>query len=295
MSTADASDQGATPIRDLVEHQSRFQTEVLVATLAQGTDPDDIIRGSPSEWKEAMAKAVPIEDHLLRSVTAELDLSTMKGQSQAIDRLAPVIRGIDDPIVRSRYINHLSRIVRIPEEDIHTRVRRHRKRVSRGQLLPPRSPSPGLDDYLLARGLSNVKHLAKILEGLADEDFKNSDNRLLAQFLSKLASTVTVVDTDEERETLEPALLASLESAEELRRRLPPLDDESLYSEMQNVALRLRRDRLRAENRRIQFLLGEKGSEVEATELEKWQNRILVDMREVEVDLRRLSKMSRTV
>ncbi len=282
-------------IGGLVQHQARFQTEVLVATLPKGTDPDDIIRRDLSEWDRAMSEAVPLAEHLFRSVTEELDLSTLKGQSQAMDSLAPIIRGIDDPVVRSRYVNSLARLLKIPEEDIQARVRRRSGRTSRAQPSPVQPTAPDLDDYLLARGLSNTKYLGEILEELDDEDFKNSENRLLAQFLSKLDSTVTVVDADEEREALEPALLERLESAEKLRHRLPPLDGESLYGEMRNVALRLRRDRLRADNKRIQYLLTEEGSVLKAAELGKWQSRILLDMREIEVDLRRLSAARRAI
>ena len=289
MISADGSDEQTPAIYGLVQHQARFQTEVLVATLPAGTDPDEIIRRDRSEWETALSEAAPLAEHLFRSATRELDLSTLKGQSQALETLAPIIRRIDDPAVQSLYVNRLSRLLRIPEEDIRSRLRRRSRRRARRQPATVATTTPELDDYLLARGLSNPRYLGRILDELHDEDFRNSENRLLAQFLSKLESAAPAVEADDEREALEPALLERLESAEKLRHRLPPLDGEALYSEMRSVALRLRRDRLRAENKRIQFLLSEESSGVEALELGKWQSRILLDMRKIEIDLRQLS------
>ena len=295
MSTDGSGDDATAALGGLVQHQARFQTEVLVATLPQGTDPDDIIRRDPSEWEHAMSEAVPLAEHLFRSVTDELDLSTLKGQSQAMDSLAPIIRGIDDPVVRSSYVNNLSRLLKIPEEDVHARVRRRGGRTTRARPPPTRPAAPDLDDYLLARGLSNPKFLGQILKEFDDEDFKNSENRLLAQFLSRLDVTVDVVDADHEREALEPALLDRLDSVEKLRHRLPPLDGENLYNEMKSMALGLRRDRLRAENRRIQVLLSEYRSELETAELGKWQTRILVEMREILVALNQIRAAERAL
>ncbi len=295
MSTDGSGGNATAALGGLVQHQARFQTEVLVATLPQGTDPDDIIRRDSSEWEQAMSEAVPLAEHLFRSVTDELDLSTLKGQSQAMDTLAPIIRGIDDPVVRSSYVNNLSRLLKIPEEDVHARVRRRSGRTTRARPPPMRPAAPDLDDYLLARGLSNPKFLGQILKEFDDEDFKNSENRLLAQFLSRLDVTVDVVDADHEREALEPALLDRLDSVEKLRHRLPPLDGENLYNEMKSMALGLRRDRLRAENRRIQVLLSEYRSELETAELGKWQTRILVEMREILVALNQIRAAERAL
>ena len=232
---------------------------MLVATLPAGTDPDEIIRRDQSEWENALREAAPLAEHLFRSATQELDLTTLKGQSEALETLAPIIRRIDDPAVQSLYVNRLSRLLHIPEEDIRSRLRRRSRRNARRQPSPVQPAAPGLDDYLLARGLSNPQYLGKILNELHDEDFRNSENRLLAQFLSTLDSAVPAVEVDDKREAVDPALLERLESAEKLRQRLPPLHGEALYSEMRSVALRLRRDRLRAENKRIQFLLSEGG------------------------------------
>ncbi|MCY3801027.1 MAG: DNA primase [Chloroflexi bacterium] len=288
MSAEDANEQ-TMAIEGLVQHQSRFQTDVLVATLPAGTDPDDIIRRDRSDWKRALSQAAPLAEHLFRSATDELDLSTLKGRSQALETLAPIIRRIDDPAVQSLYVNRLSRLLRIPEEDIRSRLRRRTRRSARRQPSPTQPTAPELDEYLLARGLSNPRYLGQILTELHDEDFRNSENRLLAQFLSKLESAAPAVGVDDEREVLEPALLERLESAEKLCHRLPPLDGEALYSEMRSVALRLRRDRLRAENKRIQVLLSEEGVGAAVGVLLRRQSTIFRHMNEIEIDLRQLS------
>ncbi len=293
---ADPVNGGAVPSVDgLIQHQSRFQTEVHVASLPPGSDPDDIIRRDRELWKTALDQAIPLAEYLFTSTTTELDLTTLRGRNEAIDRLAPIIRGIVQPVVRAQYVNALSRLLKIPEEDIHLEVRKRQRRNLRPREQAEKRPELELDDYLLARGLSNRTYLGRVLEELDDEDFKSVENRLLARFLSRIDATVPTVEADEEREALEPALLDRLDSAEKLRHRLPPLEGEALYSEMRSMALRLRRDRFRAENRRIQVLLSEHRSGLETAELGKWQSRILVEMRDIEVALRRLGATHRAL
>ena len=82
MSTDGSGGDATAALGGLVQHQARFQTEVLVATLPQGTDPDDIIRRDPSEWEQAMSEAVPLAEHLSARLPTSLISVRSRGRAR---------------------------------------------------------------------------------------------------------------------------------------------------------------------------------------------------------------------
>ena len=47
-----------------------------VVALADGKDPDEVIRQAPEKWEDLVSKGVPLFDYLLPALSAQIDTST---------------------------------------------------------------------------------------------------------------------------------------------------------------------------------------------------------------------------
>ncbi|TET26419.1 MAG: DNA primase [Dehalococcoidia bacterium] len=180
---ADAAGEEAT-LR-AISYENTLNAEVKVIILPEGKDPDDVIREDSQAWQGLVAGALPIIDYTFNKVTAELDLSTAKGKSQAADRLLPIIAGIKDIVRQAHYLQKLAQLVRVSERSLEATMSRMRAGQGRGRakeeatsrVLPPIFASP-LEEYCLALLLQHPELKAGD-EGLLAEYFENSENRAI--------------------------------------------------------------------------------------------------------------------
>jgi DNA primase len=84
-------------------------TNVRVARLPEGKDPDEVIRETPDLWREAVRTAQPIVEFLIDYYATAADMRTAHGQSKAVAALVPLLREIRDPVVRDSYLQTLGR------------------------------------------------------------------------------------------------------------------------------------------------------------------------------------------
>lgn len=276
-------DQANEPgIDSLVRHEDQLETEIFVATLPNGKDPDDVIREEPAIWEGLIAEATPLADYLFVAITAGLDLSSFSARAEAMNQAIPIVREISQPAVRSHYVARLAAALRIPEEDIERQVRR---KPSRPRLAPstgaPAEPERRADDYLLAMGVANLKYFRLVANLVRADDYSSSENRLLAESFTKLVETNGESDGESIRDRLDESLRDRFDAIERLRSTLPPSEGEELFSDMQRVALRLRRDGLRAENRRLQIIQADGQSMRDNESLAKRQREVLAEIREI--------------
>ena len=105
----DADAAGEVATTRAVGYENILGAEVRVALLPQGRDPDDVIRESPETWQRLLEEAEPMMDYALRFVTAGLDLSTARDKSKAVERLLPIISGIDNIAHQDHYMQLLAK------------------------------------------------------------------------------------------------------------------------------------------------------------------------------------------
>ena len=189
--------------------------------------------------------------------------------------------------MRTHYISRLAAALHIPEEDIQREVRRGRRRTRNA---PPPAAAPGpevrRDDYLLALGMGNLTYFRTIAANVVrPEDYSSSENRLLAEYFTKIEINGEA-GIDWLREQLDGSLHERFDQLERFRRSMPESEGEDLFADMQRVALRLRRDGLRAENRQLQLIQSEGQSIRDDEALAGRQRQILNEIREIEKGLR---------
>jgi DNA primase len=106
----------------LVRLESRLKAEVRIAALPAGLDPDELARRDVAAWRKVIAEARPIVDYYLALVGREEDLTTARGKANAVERLAPLIYEIANPIEREHYVQLLARLIQADERLVAEQV-----------------------------------------------------------------------------------------------------------------------------------------------------------------------------
>ncbi len=201
-------DREAVPVfttQGLIRFEDRLDADIRIATLPPGRDPDDILRQSPDLWSELIEKALPVVDFYLQVVSAQYDLTTAKGKSILVREVLPLLRDINDQVVRNHYVGQLARLVKLDERvllaelDAGTRTAASRRRPSPKTLPATESVSSeqqrvfGVEEYSLAIILgrpdvltaANDELLSLDLGPLSADDFRRTENQHLFLLVSE--------------------------------------------------------------------------------------------------------------
>ncbi|MBA7701212.1 DNA primase [subsurface metagenome] len=240
----DADAAGEEAMLRAVGYENSLDAEVKVIILPSGKDPDDVIKEDAKIWQNLLEEALPIVDYTFNMVTAELDLTTAKDKSLAVDKLLPIIAEIKDPVRQAHYLQKLARLVNVTERKLEAALKGKgpgpsRRRVEEPkqeaitQALRPVFSSP-IEEYCLALLLQHPE-LKGCCQHPSPEYFQNSENREIFvawQQASDLSSLKDELDT---------AIWEHLDYL--ITRSLPPNQIEQKYA---NCVLRLREGFLRS-------------------------------------------------
>lgn len=206
--TLDRSDEVVFDARGLLRHEARLQADVLVVTLPEGKDPDDVVLADPEAWKQVMEKAKPIVVHVMDTLAASHDLNDPKEKREIARQVLPLIEDVPSAIEREDYRQKLARLLKIDERALigaRQPVIRSRRR---GAAMPssrggaPRRPSMEIaaDQQavamerhvlrLLLRQPEEIYALDRSLQsaGLSRfsvDDFEQTDHRELARLIEQ--------------------------------------------------------------------------------------------------------------
>ena len=93
--------------------------EVFVITISDGKDPDEFVRKHGKEEFDALIKnAEPLIDYRMNYVHAHADLSTIRGKSQALQEIFPVIAKVDKTSVQGEYLKKIAATFFMDERDV---------------------------------------------------------------------------------------------------------------------------------------------------------------------------------
>jgi DNA primase len=98
--------------------QSAVEAGVQIALLPGGKDPDDLIRENPEGWVEAIASARPYVDFWLENIVRRADVSSPVGRRNAAKEMLNVVRNVSDPIIAAHYLQRVSRLALIGEDEL---------------------------------------------------------------------------------------------------------------------------------------------------------------------------------
>ncbi len=272
----------------LVRQESRLKAQIRIAALPDGLDPDELALRDVDRWRQVIAQAQPVVDYFLALVSREEDLTAAHGKAAAVERMAPVIAEIANPVERAHYVQALARLIHADErlvaeqvavvgrQTANAAVQAAGKARERAEPAPAQTPkttrvkaSPpaggrsteNLEGHILGWLLLRPDLMANLdadLIGcqaapLGPEDFSRSEHQALLTTLQALPQAGEL--ESEERLASLPAVLqpqARTIFSEAAAR--PPLTEEKLLKDLGDSVLRLRLLLLSAQVRQLEAL-----------------------------------------
>jgi DNA primase len=266
----------------LLRHESRLKAQLRIAALPDGLDPDELAHRDVDRWREVIRNARPIVDYYLALAQREEDLTSAQGKAQAIERLAPLIQEIANPIERTHYVQALARLVQMDERLVTDQVARgsrieERAARAAAEPRPGRQPvaapgakrapvvwSFGPEEYILGWLTLRPELLAGLDEDmiaqqappLSPDDLSSAENQALLAAL--LAAPGQPGSPPEDRFVqLSGALLPAAQAMVAEVRGRPPLTDEKLIKDLGDSLLRIRERNLKRQVQQLEFLIRE--------------------------------------
>ena len=241
-------------VRGLVRHEDRLTTDIGIAELPVGDDPDSLVRSKPQRWRELIENPTPLADFAFRWAGNQHDLTGLSGRRAAMRELLPIVAEINDAVVRGHYFGRLAELSGVPADELRRMAardgRRGAPRTAARSTQETAAPTPMLMDRLeegllrcVARaGRQDVVLISRLNPALLTDP---AARHILARIVAE-AREHHDLDWDRINATLDPTsqqrLHAVLEGAVEA-----PGGDTSLSVELQFATLRLRERRLNAE------------------------------------------------
>ncbi len=284
----------------LVQHEARLAADLRIMTLPEGQDPDDVVRASPDQWRALVESARPAVDYFFDLMRRDLDLTTAHGKSEAVDRLAPLIREVANDVQRAHYVQQLARLIQTDERTVERLVLQRRPPAAAPRqalqaivqppddlveeelpsiagLSPRRRPS-GKAEKSLAQSSANhvlallVLHpdllpdvqaeLARIGVGPLDEDdFGQAQERAICTALLS-----DRIGDNGEWPDVDITMAPLFDKLKAYGRRWPGLSRQELLKDAVDSVLRLRIDALKARARLLPALAREAESEGHSAE-----------------------------
>ncbi len=241
-------------VRGLVRHEDRLTTDIGIAELPVGDDPDSLVRSKPQRWRDLIASPTPLADFAFRWAGSQHDITGLSGRRAAMRELLPIVAEINDAVVRAHYFGRLAKLSGVPADELRRMAardgRRGAPRAAARDTRPPSAETPMVMDHLeegllrcVARsGASDIDLISRLDPALLTDP---AARHIMARIVAEARENAEL-DWDRIAATLDPMsqqrLAAVLERATET-----PHGDASLSVELQFATLRLRERRLNAE------------------------------------------------
>jgi DNA primase len=169
---------------------------IRVVTLPEGEDPDSFLRQHPGEeFLRYVDEAVSFVDYLLNRAARFADLRSPAGQADCVDRLAPLLRKIENQVERWGYVALVAERLGVPRHVLEQKL--EPQRTPQGRMpyqpsprpMPPPSPTRVLPEYMLLQMLCNdLRLLDRMQSQLTPEDFGDADLCAIYTTLLRLAA-----------------------------------------------------------------------------------------------------------
>lgn len=244
--------------------------------LPEGEDPDTLVRKEGQAGFEArLDNAQPLSEFLLNSLAANVDLDSIEGRAQLVERARPLLEKIPDGVYRDMLQERLGRLARMDTE-----------RLGRNLAAPAAEAAPRRQPQLamtpVRRAVLLLMHQPALAaealphrETLAELDLPGADLLVrLIEFLGTRPEISMAALLEHWRETPEGVALHKLAGIR------PEIPDEGMAAEFRHVLerqlLATLAERRRAE--RLRALQGRRPSEL--SEAEKAELRALLAARQ---------------
>src|SRR5215475_9461769 len=115
-----------------VQLGSKLDIEMLVMTLPDGQDPDDLIRDNPDGWRSLVENAQTVVDFVIQAGTSGLsEKSTFIEREQVARELLPILLATENDMQQHYNIQRLALKLRLDERDLIQWAQQQRQRSGR--------------------------------------------------------------------------------------------------------------------------------------------------------------------
>ncbi len=248
-------------------------SKVRIIRIPGGKDPDELIRGNPDAWREAVADAKEVVGFALDRLASEADMTSVAGKRAFTGRALAILKAIPDELERNFYVQQLAQRVNVEPGVLAEALQREpvRRPVQRAvptgpgsTTITPREGGPsGLEVEALGM-LLRYPALATEVAGNGALPFRDATAVALVRAWQERVAATDGVPTSADLERflaeLDPA---SADLARDLLARLAAggengaLDLEAARGVLRVTVLRLREARLEEDLRDGRLLLEE--------------------------------------
>ena len=160
-------------------------TELRIAALPEGRDPDAVLRDAPEQWPLIIENAAPVVEYLISALSTRRDLTTGQGKASVVDEVFPLIAAERNPYNQDRYFQHLASVVGVSVGALKASVGAAPRPSQRRTPRAGADPGPlaafardALEEYVLAL-LVQFPELASQTGDLRSDHFRQPQNREL--------------------------------------------------------------------------------------------------------------------
>lgn len=120
---------GFDALRKSVADAQQFGFELYVCPVPSGKDPDDAARTHLSELKNAIQHPIPVYDHIIDVLFKKVDAENPFSKKTFAENIVPYIEMIDNPIVKTHYIQKLAGLIQSTEDNIKSLLQDYRRKA----------------------------------------------------------------------------------------------------------------------------------------------------------------------
>jgi DNA primase len=254
-------------LKPLIRYRSVRKTQIKVALLPAGLDPDDLVRRDPDGWKRLVDTALAVVDFALSRLGERHDLTRPEGKSAAAAEALGVIREIADPVERAHYLQRLGKLLGVEERVLAEQVGRPTAEARRAAS-PPESQATGdiLDEYTVALATKLGAQAAHLVPAT---DLETAEARALLRHVEGMPGRVPG-DLASLRNGVEPWLEPCLDRVSQHASTWDLVATDDLERQLEVSLLRLRLRALFRRQRELQTILADGDFE----EARRWQQEL---------------------
>lgn len=229
----DSDEAGARAAERAFAFQEQFPVQAVVMIMPEGLDPAELVAKEGAEAvREAAERARPLVEHMVRRIVSRHDLSTVDGQSAAVNEVVPTLQRLTDPVRRSEYGHLLADLTGVAEASVMKAIEDHRRGRPVGTVgaAPTRATAQSKVEREMLKLIARDADLHRAYVGRLTEDhFRNASGRTAFTALRDAVGDVARLagGTDEKLAALVSALAVE------------PLDGEPTTEYAESVWARL--------------------------------------------------------
>jgi DNA primase len=103
----------------MMRQGGKLGIDILVMTLPDAQDPDDLIRDTPERWQEMVDSAQPVADYVIAMGTADISAKTpMTEREQVARELLPILLATENDLQQNYHIQRLALKLHLDERTL---------------------------------------------------------------------------------------------------------------------------------------------------------------------------------